>query len=98
MEVGPGEVGAGSIIVGGQPSQAGVQSNPSENPGHQKVKLVYEVGGSKMVKNVPVPPDDRARFAITDEEILTLAQLGVRDRRPLQSLDRPAESDGWSHR
>ena len=27
-----------------------------------------------MVKNVPVPPDDRVRFAITDNEILTLAR------------------------
>jgi len=35
---------------------------------------VYDVGGSKLVKNVPVPPDDRARFAITDDEILTLAR------------------------
>ena len=42
--------------------------------GTKEFKLVYDVGGSKMVKNVPVPPDDRARFAITDEEILTLAR------------------------
>jgi pyruvate,water dikinase len=27
-----------------------------------------------MVKNVPVPADDRARFALTDDEILTLAR------------------------
>ena len=27
-----------------------------------------------MVKNVPVPPDDRARFALTDDEILQLAR------------------------
>ena len=42
--------------------------------GTKEFKLVYDVGGGKMVKNVPVPPDDRARFAITDEEILTLAR------------------------
>jgi pyruvate,water dikinase len=42
--------------------------------GTKEFKLVYDVGGSKMVKNVPVPPDNRARFAITDEEILTLAR------------------------
>jgi pyruvate,water dikinase len=42
--------------------------------GGKEFKLIYDVGGSKMVKNVPVPPDDRARFAITDEEILTLAR------------------------
>lgn len=42
--------------------------------GSKEFKLVYDVGGSKLVKNVPVPPDDRARFAITDDEILTLSR------------------------
>lgn len=42
--------------------------------GSKEFKLIYDVGGGKMVKNVPVPPDDRARFAINDEEILTLAR------------------------
>lgn len=42
--------------------------------GSKEFKLVYDVGGGKMVKNVPVAPDDRARFAINDEEILTLAR------------------------
>ena len=44
--------------------------------GSKEFKLIYDIGGSKMVKNVPVPPDDRNRFAITDEEILTLARWG----------------------
>jgi pyruvate,water dikinase len=42
--------------------------------GTKEFKLIYDVGGGKMVKNVPVPTDDRARFAITDDEILTLAR------------------------
>ena len=42
--------------------------------GTKEFKLVYDVGGGKMVKNVPVPPDDRGRFAVTDDEILTLAR------------------------
>src|SRR5690606_20704109 len=37
-------------------------------------KLVYDIGGGRMTKNVPVPPDDRSRFAISDNEILTLAR------------------------
>ncbi|MDT7042775.1 phosphoenolpyruvate synthase [Candidatus Nitronereus thalassa] len=44
--------------------------------GSKEFKLIYDVGGSKMVKNVPVSPEDRTRFAITDEEILTLARWG----------------------
>ena len=42
--------------------------------GTKEFKLVYDVGGGKMVKNVPVPPADRAKFAITDDEILQLAR------------------------
>ncbi|RMH05329.1 MAG: phosphoenolpyruvate synthase [Nitrospirae bacterium] len=42
--------------------------------GSKEFKLVYDIGGGKMVKNVPVPPDDRLRFAISDDEILTLAK------------------------
>jgi len=41
--------------------------------GSKEFKLVYDVGGSRMTKNVPVPPEDRARYAITDDEILQLA-------------------------
>jgi pyruvate, water dikinase len=42
--------------------------------GNKEFKLVYDIGGSKMVKNIPVPPDDRSRFAVTDDEILSLAR------------------------
>jgi len=42
--------------------------------GTKEFKLVYDIGGGKMVKNIPVPPGDRARFAITDDEILQLAR------------------------
>ncbi len=42
--------------------------------GNKEFKLIYDIGGGKMVKNVPVPPDERAKFAISDEEILTLAR------------------------
>ena len=42
--------------------------------GSKEFKLIYDIGGGKMVKNVPVGADDRSRFAINDEEILTLAR------------------------
>jgi pyruvate, water dikinase len=42
--------------------------------GTKEFKLIYDVGGGKMVKNVPVPQDDRNRFAISDDDILTLAR------------------------
>jgi len=42
--------------------------------GTKEFKLVYDVGGTKMVKNVPVPPEDRSRFCINDDEVLKLAR------------------------
>ena len=42
--------------------------------GSKEFKLIYDTGGGKMVKNVPVPPDERGRFAIGDDDILALAR------------------------
>ena len=42
--------------------------------GTKEFKLIYDVGGGKMTKNVPVPPDDRDRFALSDDDILTLSR------------------------
>src|SRR3569623_6661 len=42
--------------------------------GSKEFKLIYDVGGNKMVKNVPTPLEARARFALSDDEILSLAR------------------------
>ncbi len=42
--------------------------------GNKEFKLVYDVGGSRMTKNVPVSNVDRRRFALKDDEILQLAR------------------------
>ena len=72
--------------------------------GSKEFKLVYDVGGGRRcVKNVPVPPADRARFAISDDEILTLARWAclIEDHYTRQA--RPADADGhrvgqgWAH-
>ncbi|HEY0946640.1 MAG TPA: phosphoenolpyruvate synthase [Opitutaceae bacterium] len=42
--------------------------------GTKEFKLVYDLDGGKMVKNIPVAPGERAAFAISDEEILQLAR------------------------
>jgi pyruvate,water dikinase len=44
--------------------------------GTKEFKLVYDEGGSRAVKTVPVAPGDRARCALDDDEILTLARWG----------------------
>lgn len=45
--------------------------------GTKEFKLVYDVGGNRMTKNVPVPPEARGRFALDDDDILTLARWAV---------------------
>jgi len=42
--------------------------------GSKEFKMVYDSGGGKMVKNVPVSDADRAAFCVSDEDILTLAR------------------------
>jgi len=44
--------------------------------GSKEFKLVYDVGGSKLTKNVPVSAGERARFSISDDDVLTLARWG----------------------
>ena len=41
--------------------------------GSKEIKMVYDTGAA-AVKNVPVPPADRQRFALSDDDILTLAR------------------------
>ncbi len=36
--------------------------------------MVYDLGGGKLTKNVPVPNSERKKYALGDEEILTLAK------------------------
>ena len=45
-----------------------------KNLGSKEIKMVYDIGGSKLTRNVPVDQRDRQRYALTDDEILTLAQ------------------------
>ena len=45
-----------------------------KNLGSKEFKLVYDVGGGKVVKNIPVSPGERAAFAIDDDDILQLAR------------------------
>ncbi|QFS51789.1 pps, pyruvate, water dikinase [Nostoc sphaeroides CCNUC1] len=41
--------------------------------GTKEIKMVYDLGGSKMTKNIPVAASDRTTFALNDDEILQLA-------------------------
>jgi pyruvate, water dikinase len=41
--------------------------------GTKEIKMVYDLGGSKLTKNIPVAASDRSSFALNDNEILQLA-------------------------
>jgi pyruvate,water dikinase len=42
--------------------------------GTKELKMIYDVGGSKLTRNIPVPQSDRDHYAITDDEVLQLAR------------------------
>ncbi len=46
----------------------------SKTVGTKETQLIYDIGGSKSTKNVPVPPSERGKLALSDEEILELAR------------------------
>ena len=45
--------------------------------GSKEYRLVYDSGGEKLTKNVPVPRSERDRFVLDDEDILTLARWAI---------------------
>ena len=48
-----------------------------KNPGSKKIKMVYDMrkgAGTNTTRNVPVSGADRAKFVLSDNEILTLAR------------------------
>jgi pyruvate,water dikinase len=45
--------------------------------GSKEIKMVYDVGGGKTVKNIPVPIHDHKRFCISEEQIVQLARWCV---------------------
>ena len=45
--------------------------------GTKEFKLVYEEGGTRQTRSVPVPAEDRARLVLSDDDVLTLARWAV---------------------
>lgn len=42
--------------------------------GSKQMRMIYDEQGSKPVKNITVPEEERRRFCMTDDEVLTLAK------------------------
>ena len=62
--------------------------------GDKEVALVYDVGGGRRVKNVPVSPADRARFVLGEDDILQLARWAIAvERHYTAKLGQPTPMD-----
>jgi len=53
--------------------QQGFRPILAKRLGTKEFKMIYDIGGSKFTKNVPVLPSERGKFVLQDEEILQLA-------------------------
>jgi pyruvate, water dikinase len=51
----------------------GFRSILDKRLGSKEIKMVYDVGGSKLTKNIPVEQGDRQKFALDENDILQLA-------------------------
>lgn len=50
--------------------------------GSKKIKMIYEeVGSRATTRNVATPEEDRARFCLSDEEVMRLADYAIRIER-----------------
>jgi len=45
--------------------------------GSKNMMLVYDNGGNRMTKNIPVPVPDQRRYTLSDDEILKLAEFAI---------------------
>jgi pyruvate, water dikinase len=69
-----GAVNPDEYVVFKPTLRAGFRSILDKRLGSKEIKMIYDVGGSKLTKNVPVSFEQRQKFALTDDEILQLAQ------------------------
>jgi pyruvate, water dikinase len=66
--------------------------------GSKEIKMIYDLGGSKQTKNIPVPDCDRALFALNNAEIIELAHwccLIEEHYSKLRGIDTPMDIE-WA--
>jgi pyruvate, water dikinase len=69
-----GAVNPDEYIVFKPTLQKGYRPILDKRLGSKEIKMVYDVGGSKLTKNIPTLPAERIKYAIEDAEILALAK------------------------
>ncbi|KYK25084.1 phosphoenolpyruvate synthase [Euryarchaeota archaeon SM23-78] len=69
-----GVVNPDEFIVFKPTLKQGFRSIIGKKLGSKEIKMVYDTHGNKSTKNIPVQTEDRNRFVLSDDEILTLAK------------------------
>lgn len=54
--------------------KAGFKPIINKEVGEKAIKMIYTHNGIKQTKNIPVPEEERRKFALTEDEVLTLAR------------------------
>jgi len=72
-----GRVNPDEFLVHKPTARMGKRSIVRREAGDKRLKLIYAEGGSKPVKEVRVPRQDRGRLVINDDEALKLAQWAI---------------------
>ena len=64
--------------------------------GTKEQRMIYDEAGNKLVKNVQVSPEDRARFSVNEEDVLTLAEWAMTIEEHYST--KRGVGEGWAHR
>ncbi len=72
-----GRVNPDEFLVHKPTARLGFRSVVRREAGDKRLKLVYAEGGSKPVKEIRVPRQDRRRLVINDDEAMQLAQWAI---------------------
>lgn len=76
------------------PLDSGHRPILSKKLGTKEFKMIYDEGGEKATKNVPVSVDDRNRFVLNDDDILALARWACIIEDHYSSQKGPSMSGG----
>jgi len=72
-----GAVNPDEWLVHKQTLKDGYRPILNRQMGSKNMKMIYEEGGSKMTKNVPVSAGEAATLCLSDDEVLKLAQWAI---------------------
>lgn len=72
-----GVVNPDEFIVHKPTLEEGYRPIISRSLGEKHLKMVYDHSGNKLTKNVPVSAEMRAKFILTDDEVLDLARWAI---------------------